>query len=170
MNSNPSETEDASSGKHTSIWLDTTDETSYDELDGAETADTVVLGGGIVGLTAAYHLTRAGHEVAVVERDRIVTGTTGHTTAKLTSLHGLRYSELRHQLGEERAHQYARANEQAIDDVETIVERHDIDCDFERVPAVTYVSDRQQTDRVRDEVRAARRLGLPASSLESTDQ
>ncbi len=167
MNSRASETGGPDHGKHTSIWLDTTAETSYDELDGSETVDTVVLGGGIVGLTAAYHLTRAGQEVAVVERNRIVTGTTGHTTAKLTSLHGLCYSDLRTQLGEEKAHQYARANEQAIDDVETVVDRHGIDCDFERMPAVTYVSDRGKTDRVQDEVRAARRLGLPASYIES---
>lgn len=169
MNSRPTETSEPIPGKHTSIWLDTTAETSYDELDGSDSVDTVVLGGGIVGITAAYHLTNAGQEVAVVERNRIVTGTTGHTTAKLTSLHGLRYSMLVDRLGEQPAHQYGRANEHAIDDVESIVERHDIDCDFERVKAVTYVSDRQQTQRIQDEVRAARRLGLPASYSESAE-
>ena len=155
-------------GEHRSIWLETTPETDYEALDGGMGVDTVVVGGGIVGITAASKLTEAGQTVAVVERDRIVGGVTGHTTAKLTSQHGLRYGYLREQFGDERARQYAHANESAIDEVESTVEERGIDCDFERVPAYTYVETEDRKQDVRNEVSAARRLGLPASYTEST--
>lgn len=164
-----SETGDQIHGTDTSYWVETTADTSYERLDSTESVETAILGGGIVGITAAYHLTRAGQNVAVLERDRLVTGTTGHTTAKLTSLHGLPYRELVERRDERHAQQYATANERAIDDVETIAQRHDIDCDFERLPAVTYVSNGTGDDRIRDEVSVARQLGLPASYTESTD-
>src|SRR5207253_7609203 len=42
------------------------------------TADVVIVGGGIVGASTAYHLTRKGmRDVIVVERDRLGAGSTG---------------------------------------------------------------------------------------------
>jgi len=155
-------------GEHRSIWLETTPGTDYESLDGGMGVDTVVVGGGIVGITAASKLTEAGQTVAVVERDRILSGVTGHTTAKLTSQHGLVYDYLREQFGDERARQYAHANESAIDEVEAAVADRGIDCDFERVPAYTYVETEDRKQDVHDEVSSARRLGLPASYTEST--
>jgi glycine/D-amino acid oxidase-like deaminating enzyme/nitrite reductase/ring-hydroxylating ferredoxin subunit len=166
MNSEDSDA--AVAGEHRSIWLETTPGTDYDALDGGMRVDTVVVGGGIVGVTAASKLADAGQTVAVVERDRVLAGVTGHTTAKLTSQHGLVYDYLREQFGLERARQYARANEAAIDDVGATVRDRGIDCDFERVPAYTYVETDDRTQDVRDEVSSARRLGLPASYTEST--
>ena len=41
------------------------------------TADAVVIGGGIVGTSTAYHLTRMGAKVALLERGAIASGTSG---------------------------------------------------------------------------------------------
>jgi len=154
-------------GEPASVWLETTGTTDYDALDEDTEVDVAVLGGGIAGITTAAELVNAGRSVAVVERDRIVENTTGHTTAKLTSLHGLRYDHLLEQFGEDRARQYAEANQWAIDHVESTAAGHDIDCEFERRPAYTYApGDRE---RIEDEVAAAQRLDLPASLEESTD-
>jgi len=81
-------------GAHGSIWLETIPETEYDALSTDRAVDVAVVGGGIAGVTAAYHLSTAGREVAVIERDRLLSGTTGYTTAKLTSQHGLVYADL----------------------------------------------------------------------------
>jgi len=155
-------------GEATSIWIDTTPETGYVALDDGVTVDTAVVGGGIAGITAAAKLKAAGQTVAVLERDRVVAGVTGHTTAKLTSLHGLVYDYLIEHVGAEKARQYAEANEWAIDDVESTIAARDIDCDFERAPAYTYTDAAESRGRIREEVDAARRLDLPASYVEST--
>ncbi len=56
--------------------------------------DVAIVGAGIVGLTAATLLKQAGKTVAVIESREIVTGVSGHTTAKITSLHQLIYADL----------------------------------------------------------------------------
>ena len=58
------------------------------------TADVVVIGGGITGLTTAYLLTMAGRRVVVLERNRCALADTGHTTAHLTMVTDTRLSEL----------------------------------------------------------------------------
>lgn len=113
---------------HASIWMETTETTTYSELEEDVEVDVAVLRGGITGITVAAELKDAGKSVAVVERDRIVKSVTGHTTAKLTSLHGLIYNHLVENFGEEQARQYAEANQSAIDYVESMASDHDIDC------------------------------------------
>ncbi|WP_049921020.1 FAD-dependent oxidoreductase [Halopiger djelfimassiliensis] len=151
-----------------SLWLATTPETEYDPFEDGLDVDVAVVGGGITGLTAAIELKEAGRTVAVLESDRIVESTTGHTTAKLTSQHGLVYDALVSQFGPERARQYAEANEAAIDAVERRVEAEDIDCDFRRTEAYTYAASPDDRDEIRTEAETAKRLGLPASYVKET--
>jgi len=156
-------------GTHESLWIETTSGTDYNALEDGLDVDVAVVGGGIAGVSAAAELREAGRSVALVERDRILEGVTGHTTAKLTALHGLVYDHLLEHFGEERARQYAEANQSAIDAVESTVEDRDVDCEFERTPAYTYVESPEDRDRIEAEVEAAQRLDLPASLEESTD-
>ena len=150
-----------------SLWLTTTPSTNYAPLDGDHRVDAVVVGGGIAGLSTAIALKDAGRSVAVVEAGRIVEGTTGHTTAKLTAQHGLIYDYLESRFGTERARQYAEANQAGIEEVASRVDRLGIDCDFRRRPAYTYTESIEDLEAIHREVDTARRLGLPASYTES---
>ncbi len=58
------------------------------------TAGVAIVGGGIAGLTAAFLLKRAGKTVGILEANQIAAATSGHTTAKLTSLHQVIYADL----------------------------------------------------------------------------
>lgn len=88
-----------------SYWMASTVQTNYPELNEDLKVDVAVIGGGIAGLTCAYLLSKEGLKVAVIEADRIVQGTTGHTTAKTTSQHNLIYNKIKTQIGEELAKQ-----------------------------------------------------------------
>src|SRR5690606_11395420 len=57
--------------KQTSLWLDTAPESDFPGLDRPLSVDVAVLGGGIVGISTALLLKRAGMTVAVVEADRV---------------------------------------------------------------------------------------------------
>ncbi len=159
---------DDASPQAESLWLATTPSTAYDPLENGLSVDVAVIGGGIAGLTTALELTERGRSVAVVEADRILEGVTGHTTAKLTSQHGLIYDQLRSSFDLETARQYASANEAAIDAVEERVEAWGIDCHFERTPSYVYTESPEDIETIRAEVATAKRVGLSATFVKET--
>jgi glycine/D-amino acid oxidase-like deaminating enzyme len=124
--------------------------------------DTCVLGAGITGISAALELQRAGQRVAILEAGTVCGGVTGHTTAKLSSLHGLIYDELERRFGAPAAATYAHAQESAIERIATLVAELGIGCDFRRRPNTTYVEDPAQAGRIEREAQAAKRAGLAA--------
>lgn len=154
--------------KYVSYWIDSTPETGYPELTGDLSVDVAVVGAGIVGLTTALLLKRAGRSVAVIESRKIVEQVTGRTTAKLTSLHGLIYSYLIKSFGEDRARAYADSNQAAIEMVDTIRKQLRSECDFERLSAYTVTESKEQVLALEAEAEAAAKLGLPVDFVTET--
>ena len=155
------------SGKATSVWMDTAPLTTYPALTEAVTVDVCVIGGGIMGLTAATLLKEGGCRVAVVDMHRVAAGVTGYTTAKVTALHGLIYDEVRSKHGGEGARVYAEANLHAL---EWIAARaQDVECDFRRRTAYTYAEDASDVQSLHDEVEAAVEAGLAARFSDAVD-
>ncbi len=146
-----------------SVWMATTPRTNYAPLTQDITVDTVIVGGGIAGISVAQCLKELGQRVALVESGRIVEATTGNTTAKVTSLHGLIYSTLIKNFTEEGASIYGLANEAAITRIEDLVKKHVIDCDFTRLSAYTYAQEPSDTEKVKFEAEITKKLGLPAA-------
>ncbi|MDD3894941.1 MAG: FAD-binding oxidoreductase, partial [Syntrophomonadaceae bacterium] len=104
-----------------SYWLDSTKVTDFPQLTEDIKVDVAIVGGGMVGITTAVLLKKRGLKVAVVEAERILQGTTGHTTAKITSQHSLIYARIKKEMGDELAHQYADANESAIHMIDSLI-------------------------------------------------
>ena len=152
-----------------SYWIDSTSETNYPTLEEDISVDIAIIGGGITGITTALLLKNEGFKVALIEADNIVQGTTGHTTAYITSQHDLIYSNLINNIGFEKAKQYADANEGAIDFIENIVKKYNIDCDFCRLPAYIYATDEKYIERIKAEADAAKSLGIDAKYIEKLD-
>jgi glycine/D-amino acid oxidase-like deaminating enzyme/nitrite reductase/ring-hydroxylating ferredoxin subunit len=146
-----------------SVWIETgPEQPAFDELAEDVRADVAVIGGGIVGITTALLLTEAGASVALLEADRLVHGVTGHTTAKVTSQHGLIYDRLRSRFGADAARTYGDANETALRWIAERVERDGIECDFRRRSAYAYATSSSERSDVESEAEAASNAGLPA--------
>ena len=152
----------ATAPRNTSYWMDSSDETDYPGLVGDRTADVVVVGGGITGLTTALLLTREGVRVTLLEAGSVCGGTTGFTTGKVTSQHGLMYDRLRRTHGLETAQVYAAAQQAAIAEIASIVERESIDCHMRWAPALVYTELASHVSAIAAEVTAALACGLPA--------
>jgi glycine/D-amino acid oxidase-like deaminating enzyme/nitrite reductase/ring-hydroxylating ferredoxin subunit len=155
--------------RHRSIWLDQSPGTSYPRLEGDRRYDVAVVGGGITGLTTALLLAREGLSVGLVDQHVIAGGTTGHSTAKVTSQHSITYLRLRLTMGHAAARTYAQAQESAKERIAALVSDDAIDCDFRRRPAYVYASSRMQREIVEREAAAARSAGLASTFLEPVD-
>jgi glycine/D-amino acid oxidase-like deaminating enzyme/nitrite reductase/ring-hydroxylating ferredoxin subunit len=150
--------------RNPSLWVATTEPGDHRTLQGSDSADVVVVGAGITGLTTARLLVEAGASVVVLEAGSVCAGATGYTTAKVTSLHGLTYSDLAERFDDERARLYGEANEAAIAEIARLVALDDIDCDFERRAHIVYTTDPEKADEVAREADVAATLGLPSTS------
>ena len=158
-----------SSGKTASLWMETARSPGYPALAEDLSVDVAVIGGGITGLTAALLLAQAGATVAVLEARAVGSGTTGYTTAKITSLHQLIYGELASSFGEEGARVYGEANQAGLEQIVRFVDELGIGCDLRRKPNYTYAADASQLPDVEREAELAQRLGLPATFTSETD-
>lgn len=49
---------------------------------------TVIIGGGIVGCSVAYHLAKADHDVVLLERKQLTSGSTWHAAGLVSQFHG----------------------------------------------------------------------------------
>src|SRR5581483_725385 len=151
----------------TPLWTDTAPFPRFRKLERDEEVDVVVVGAGIVGLTAAYLLTLDGKRVAVVERERCAQIDTGHTSAHLTMVTDRRLTELRDAFGPDHAQAVWDAGLAAIARIDDIVRAEQIDCDFAWVPGYLHAPLGATADGVeegfRDEAVAAAQLGFDAT-------
>ncbi|KAJ49076.1 oxidoreductase, FAD dependent [Clostridium tetanomorphum DSM 665] len=157
---------DVFSSTHEPYWISSTSTIDCPILDDDINVDVAIIGGGIVGITSAFLLKRKGLKVAIIEANKIAHGTTGHTTAKITSQHDLIYDNMLRKIGEENAKQYAEANESAIHFIANLVREKNIDCDFSWRPAYIYTQSNEYVEKIENEVKAASSLGIKASYLD----
>lgn len=151
---------DVHAARHRSVWWDDVERRERLRLDGDLSCDVAVVGGGITGLTTALLLAEQGRQVVLVEQHRVVAGTSGRTTAKVTSQHHLTYAQLLLTRGPGAAATYGGAMEASK---EKVVELADgIACDLRRRPAYVYATRALERARLEAEARAARMAGLPA--------
>ena len=152
-----------------SLWLATASGPPRAPLSRDLEVDVAVVGAGITGITTALLLKRGGASVAVLEAGRVCAGTTGYTTAKVSSLHGTVYSELVRTFGEDGARVYAQANEGGLGLIAELVAELAIDCDLRRKPNYTYATSPAGVRDVEREAEAARAAGLPVTLTDRLD-
>lgn len=141
-----------------SIWKKDLSHPRFEALQEGARTDVLVIGGGMAGILCTYFLHHAGVKCMLVEADRLCSGITGDTTAKITLQHGLIYDRLLRHLGEEGASVYLQAQQEALRTYARLCA--DVPCDYEEQDAYVYsLRDRIAIER---EVAALQRLGCEA--------
>ena len=155
-----------SPGENLSVWLATVDWLKPPPLAANEEADVCIIGAGIAGMTTAYLLALDGKSVIVIDDGAIASGETHHTTAHLVNALDDRYFELKRLHGEEGARLAARSHTAAIDAIEEIAGRENIDCDFDRVSGYLFAPPGEPADVLDRELAAALRAGVNVARVD----
>lgn len=150
-----------------SVWSESCKFRKREALNKDIKTDVLVIGAGIAGILTAYMLKQKGRDVVLIDAAEIASGNTKNTTAKITSQHDLIYSKLITEFGEEKARQYAKANELAIKKYKEIIEDRRIECDFEEKPA--YVYSLNEVEVLKEEAEAAKKLGIDAEFVQEAN-
>ncbi|MGI5907343.1 MAG: FAD-dependent oxidoreductase [Christensenellales bacterium] len=138
-------------------------------LSGDGTCEVAIVGGGLTGITLAALLARQGVKTIVLEADRIGSGTTGKSTAKITVQHGLKLHRLIGGVGEEKARLYAEANRMGADQIADFVETLKIGCDHMRAPAHVFAETESEIKELEKEMRAMETLHVDGALADRCD-
>lgn len=138
-----------------SVWQVNTKLSEFPKLERDIKTDVLIIGGGIAGILTAYFLHQNGVKHILVEKDRICSGTTQNTTAKITFQHGLIYQKILKNSGIEVARKYLNANRLAFKKYAEMC--RNIECDYEiRDNYVYSVNDRKKLESEMDALRKIR--------------
>ena len=114
---------------------------------------------------------KAGKTVALIERARIATIDTGHTTAHLTYVMDFRLRDLVKKLGTDHAQATWDAGAAAIDQIEEIVAAETIDCEFVRVPGYLHApvdsEEEAEPAKFQEDADLANQMGFDATYLDA---
>lgn len=149
-----------------SYWVDTTERPKFPKLDKNVDTDVCIIGAGITGIMTAYMLLNKGLKITLIDKGEICSGVTENTTAKITSEHGLIYNYLEVTFGTEFAKLYLESNQKAIEKIENIVQKENIECEFERTDNYIYTCTDEYLQRIKDEVETVNRLGMEAELID----
>lgn len=122
-----------------SIWLDYISKDNINKLNKDLEVDVLIIGGGITGISTAYHLINSNIKVCLVEKNKLGHGVTSRTTGKLTYLQE-NYSKLKFYHGLNKTKLYLNSQKEAINIVKNIIEKENIECNLEKVSSYIFTN------------------------------
>lgn len=128
--------------------------------------DVCVVGAGIAGMSTAYMLAREGRSVIVLDDGRIGGGMTERTTAHLASALDDRFYNLEELHGPDGSRLAAESHSAAINQIEQIIAKEKIDCDFERLNGYLFAPPGESMEVLDREFEAAIRAGMHVESVD----
>ena len=109
-------------------------------------------------MLCAYKLSLSGVNYILIDADKVGTGTTEKTTAKVTSQHGLIYSKIIKEFGVEEARNYLLLNEAAIQQYRDICKK--TGCSYEERDSYVYSVD--SPEKLDTEMKALQKINCKA--------
>jgi glycine/D-amino acid oxidase-like deaminating enzyme/nitrite reductase/ring-hydroxylating ferredoxin subunit len=144
-----------------SLWMDVDVAPDATPLSRDASADTVIIGSGIAGLSTAYELSGQGQKVVVVDRGKIGSGMTARTTAHLSANNDDTFKTFIDRRGEKLAKDYYASQAASISRIETIQQSESIACDFRRVDGFLFPGPLTKQSEIDEEREASEKAGMP---------
>ncbi|RDC56148.1 FAD-dependent oxidoreductase [Pedobacter chinensis] len=148
-------------GTHSSLWQSTGVKISHSNNAANDALyDTLIIGGGITGITTALLLQKQGQNCIIAEAHTLGFGTTGGTTAHLNTFLDATYPEIDSDFGKEASAQMAKASKDMISFIQKNIEELSIDADFKYLDAYLFSQNEKETKELRSILNAAQEAGV----------
>jgi glycine/D-amino acid oxidase-like deaminating enzyme/nitrite reductase/ring-hydroxylating ferredoxin subunit len=128
--------------------------------------DTLIVGGGITGLTVALLLQETGHNIILSEAHTIGFGTTGGTSAHINTFADTTYKEAESAFGEDGAKLFAGAIREGFDIIKHNIDKYKIDCDYELKAGYLYAESDDEVEQLNDIYEGAQKVGVKVEYTE----
>jgi len=138
-------------------------------LDHDSTVDVTIVGGGIAGVSCAFHLTNAGYNVLVLEKEEVGSGATGASSGILYYGSGGNFIEASQRHGKETARVLWKETEKAIEEITSLVEKNRIECGLRNTGAIMVAKDNAEKTRIDLEKAELDSIGMQTEQLDGND-
>ncbi|MGM9835098.1 MAG: FAD-dependent oxidoreductase [Bacilli bacterium] len=133
-----------------SLWENYLDNFSFKSLANSIEVDTLIIGGGLAGLTTLYYLKDL-PSVCLVDANYIGSGVTKNTTGKLNYLQGSIYTIIKKNIHKETAISYLNSQKYAISLIKEIIQKEKIKCDLEQVDSFIFTNKEKEIKKLKQE-------------------
>ncbi len=132
-------------------------------------ADVVVVGSGIAGISAAYHLEKAGYDVAVLEEYEVASGATQYSSGILYFGSGTDFQTAVSLWSKEKAKLFFDESKRAIDAMVSLVKNNNWKAGLRSPGTVIVAQNESEKDYLQQEASAMEQLGYPGKLLSSEE-
>jgi len=131
-------------------------------LEGTETADVAIIGGGYTGLSAGYHLKRfrPDLDVRLIESDICGYGASGRNGGFSMTLFGLTKGITKFRFNDQKARAAHIYMENAVDYLHEVITQNNIDCDYEQSGYLLVGTSPGQVKRIEHDFHIMEQWGL----------
>ncbi|KAA0010222.1 FAD-binding oxidoreductase [Billgrantia pellis] len=150
------------------LWHETSPEPCLElpALEGRQSADVIVVGAGITGLSTALHLAEAGTSVALIEAGEIPSGGSGRNVGLVNAGLWIPPDDICKALGERDGERANAILSEAPSEVFALIERHGIECQATRTGTLHLAHNAKGEQELSRRVEQFQQRGAPVELLE----
>lgn len=152
--------------KNKSIWLDVKNKVLKRVTKDLE-CDTLVVGGGITGLSTLYQLRKNNVKALLIERNKCGEGVTARSTAKITYLQEKEYMNIRRFGKVDLAKGYLESQITAVKELKRIIDKENISCDLKKSESLLFTDDEENKVKLLEEYNFLKESGVAAEFIEN---
>lgn len=146
--------------KNKTLWQEGIKIINTEEIPEHLEVDTLIIGGGIAGISTLFELKDSKENVILIEKDFIGMGTTARTTGKLCYMQELCYNKLENIFNFDTAKLYLEASIDAINHVKNNIDTYNIDCNFNWTDAYVFTNKNSEIEKFKIEEKFYNRVKL----------
>ncbi len=138
-------------------------------LDHDVTADVAIAGGGIAGISCAFHLLNAGYKVIVLEKEEVGSAATGASSGILYYGSGGNFGEAIQRYGRENATILWKETEKTITQMTSLIEKNEIECGLRKTGGIMAAKNEFEETRIDEEKTQLANIGIEAERYTGDD-
>ncbi len=128
----------------------------------------LIIGGGLCGIQLAYYLHKINEDALLIDEQQVIPFSDSFPL--LTAQQGYLYHPLSTRYDKFFAKLYYHCNQDTLNDIESIIHKHNIDCNFKRCDSIMYANNIDDLVQLENEYKCYQDLQIPCTFHTSSTQ